>query len=181
MEVWKNIEETNGIYQVSNKGRVKRVGIYKNQFTSWHNEYILKPAIHERGYLFVQLSVDGKILRRYIHRLVAQAFIPNIDKKATVNHKNGDKTNNCVENLEWCTYLENNVHAYQYLGKTQRNKRGSKPVLQFDLSNNFIKEYPSVRKAIRQTGITSIDKACKKKQNRKQAGGFKWKYKEEKI
>ena len=63
MEQWKDIKETKGVYQISSKGRVKRVGKYSNQFTSWYDEKILKPAIHERGYLFVQLSINKKILR----------------------------------------------------------------------------------------------------------------------
>lgn len=179
MERWKDIKETKGVYQISSKGRVKRVGKYSNQFTSWYDEKILKPAIHERGYLFVQLSINKKILRRYIHRLVAEAFIPNPENKKTVNHKDGNKKNNCVENLEWCTYLENNTHAYEKLGKLQKNKKGSIAVVQYDLKGNFIKEYPSIREAQRQTGINAIDKVCKGIQNRSQAGGYKWKYKED--
>lgn len=178
MEQWEDIEETKGVYQVSNKGRVRRIGTYKNQFTEWKSEYILKPAIHQRGYLFVQLSVNNKILRRYVHRLVAQAFIPNIENKETVNHINGDKTNNCVENLEWCTYLENNIHAFRVLGRTNKNNKSSKPVIQYDLQGNYINEYPSIREAQRQTGITAIDKVCKGVQNRTQAGGYKWRYKD---
>ena len=179
MEQWKDIKETKGVYQISSKGRVKRVGKYSNQFTSWYDEKILKPAIHERGYLFVQLSINKKILRRYIHRLVAEAFIPNPENKKTVNHKDGNKKNNCVENLEWCTYLENNTHAYEKLGKSQKNKKGSIAVVQYDLKGNFIKEYPSIREAQRQTGIIAIDKVSKGIQNRSQAGGYKWKYKED--
>ena len=172
MEVWKNIEETNGIYQVSNKGRIKRVGIYKNQFTSWHNEYILKPAIHERGYLFVQLSVNGKILRRYIHRLVAQAFIPNVDKKATVNHKNGDKTNNCVENLEWCNQSYNTKHAY----KNNLIKHYKIEINQSDLEGNDIKTWESAKEIEKKLKIknSQICRCCKNENLT--AGGYHWKY-----
>lgn len=177
MEQWKNIKETNGIYQVSNEGRVKRVGKYRNQFIEWESEHILKPAIHDRGYLFVQLSINNKIYRRYVHRLVAEAFIPNLENKPTVNHIDGNKLNNDVSNLEWATYLENNIHAYNVLGKNNKNKKGSKPVLQYDLQGNFIKEYSSIREAQRQTEIYAIDKVCKGQQGRKQAGGYVWKYK----
>ena len=176
MEIeWKDILGYEGKYRVSTNGEIY------SEISGKILKQFYRGSRPDNKYLVINLCENNKQKTVSVHRLVAQAFIPNPNNLPCVNHIDGNKDNNCVENLEWCTYLENNVHAYQYLGKTQRNKRGSKPVLQFDLSNNFIKEYPSVREAIRQTGITSIDKVCKKKQNRKQAGGFKWKYKEEII
>ena len=150
---------------------------YGKTYKTWVSERILKPATHERGYLFVQLCVNKKIMRRYIHRLVAEAFISNPQHKETVNHIDGNKKNNNIENLEWCTYSENNAHAYKKLGKNQKNKKGSIAVLQYDLNGNFICEYPSIREAQRKTNIRSIGAVCKGKQNRSQAGGYKWKYK----
>ena len=97
LEEWHNIEETT--YQVSNFGNIRNV-------------YNMKPTIHKgSGYCRVSLSVHNKRTSYNIHRLIAEAFIPNPENKPCVNHIDGDKTNNCVENLEWATYEENNRHA----------------------------------------------------------------------
>ena len=178
MEKWKTIKEFEN-YQISDNGKVKRVGKYNNQFTEWECEKILKPTKNEKGYLYVNLCKNKKIYHKYIHRLVADAYIDNPENKLCVNHIDGNKENCCVSNLEWNTYAENNIHAYRVLGKTNKNNKISKPVLQYDLQGKFIKEYPSYREAKRQTGIFAIDKVCKGQQGRKQAGGYVWKYKEE--
>lgn len=102
MEIWKDIEGFEGLYQVSNYGRVK--GLKTNT--------ILKPNEHT-GYLRVQLSKNGKQTNHFIHRLVARTFIPNPENKPEVNHKDADKKNNHVENLEWVTSKENSRHAVQ--------------------------------------------------------------------
>lgn len=100
-EVWKDIKGYEGLYQVSNLGRVKSV---KRNLT-------LKPCNRNR-YLIVLLSKNGIKKAINVHRLVAQAFIPNPDDKRTVNHIDGNKQNNCVDNLEWCSQSENVKHAY---------------------------------------------------------------------
>lgn len=102
-EEWKPIEEVKGIYSVSNQGRVM------NNRTG----YILKSVPFHRGYMKVNLKVDGKSISRQVHRLVAIAFIPNLDNKPEVNHKNGIHEDNRVENLEWVTGEENRKHAYE--------------------------------------------------------------------
>lgn len=99
-EFWKDIEGYEGLYKISNLGNVK--SSYKNK--------ILKPRVKENGYLIVSLYKDKKDKKFYIHRLVASAFIPNLDKKEYVNHKNFDKRNNTVGNLEWVTRIENFRH-----------------------------------------------------------------------
>lgn len=77
----------------------------------------MTPSKDGKGYLFVSLSKDGKRYLKKVHRLVAQAFIPNPFHKPQINHKNGDKTNNGVDNLEWVTNAENMLHAYRVLGR----------------------------------------------------------------
>lgn len=187
-EIWKDVIGYEGIYQVSNLGRVKRIGKYRNQVKEWDSNKILKPGKKNNGYMYCQLSKDNKTSPKMVHRLVAEAFIENPDNKKTVNHIDGNKANNTVENLEWNTYSENNLHRlYSLIGYNKgdrRNQRG-KPVLQYDLQGNFIKEYPSYREAQRETGITTIDVVCRgARQKRKKqitAGGFIWKYKEDNI
>lgn len=177
-ENWKDILGYEGVYQVSDYGRVKRIGEYSNQVTHWKSDRILKPCKKDNGYLFVTLSLHNKLKQKYIHRLVAEAFIPNVENKNTVNHLDLDRTNNYVSKLEWATYQENNVHAIEKMherGDKKRNEKDLKAVLQYDLKGSFIKEYPSIREVYRQTGIYSIEKVCKGQ--RKTAGGFIWKYK----
>lgn len=177
-EIWKDVKGYEGMYQVSSYGRIRRIGDYSNQITHWKSEKILKPCEKDNGYLIVSLSLNNKSKMKYVHRLVAEAFIPNIENKKTVNHIDLDRTNNNVSNLEWATYKENNAHAIKKMherGDNKRNRKGSKPVLQFDLKNNFIKEFPSIREVYRQTGIFGIEKVCKGQ--RKTAGGYIWKYK----
>lgn len=178
MEIWRDVVGYEGVYQVSNKGRVKRIGAYKNQSDKeWKAERILKNAIKDNEYRFVQLSLNNKVRMRYVHRLVAEAFIPNLDSKPTVNHKDGDRANNNADNLEWSTYSENNVHSIEVLHRDSKNSSDSKPVLQFDLQGNLINEYPSMREAQRQTKIVGIDRVCNGAKYRKTAGGYVWRYK----
>ena len=181
MEVWKDIKGYEGIYQVSNLGRVKRIGCYTNQSgISWESGRNLKPANNSRGYYFVQLSRNNKVSRKYVHRLVAEAFIPNPENKPTVNHINCDRSDNRSENLEWASYRENNDYSIQVMrsmGKNKRNNKLSRVVEQLDLHGNVLKEYPSYREAERQTGISAIDKVCAGAKYRKTAGGYGWRYK----
>lgn len=117
-EIWKDVECFEGLYQVSNLGRVKslkRVIEQKNingtPYIRAIQEKILKPQIHKNGYVCVGFTVNGKVYGRLVHRLVAQAFVPNPSNKPEVNHKDGNKENNSMENLEWCTARENQMHS----------------------------------------------------------------------
>ncbi len=108
-EIWKDIKGYEGYYQVSNQGRVRRIKSGK----STQKGRILKTSSKFDEYSRTGLSINGKVCWLTIHRLVAEAFIPNPEKKPCVNHIDGNKRNNVVSNLEWCTYSENNRHAYR--------------------------------------------------------------------
>ena len=115
MEVWKDIPGFEGFYQVSNFGNVKslpRLQADKNGLQKVYKGKRIKPYVADHGYLAVHLMKNGERTKRRINRLVAEVFIPNQDNKPEVNHKNGIKTDNRAENLEWCTHQENIKHAY---------------------------------------------------------------------
>lgn len=152
-EIWKDISNFEGIYQVSNKGRVKRLAhrdIYKRYDTSKIcvrnvKEKILKPAISS-DYLEVNLFAKGMSIYKHIHRLVAETFIPNPSSFPQVNHIDGDKFNNCAENLEWCTCAEN-VHHSMKCGLRKNPEKGvyRGPVRLFCFETQ--KEYKSIKEA----------------------------------
>lgn len=126
-----------------------------------------------KGYLNVYLYIDGKKKTKKVHRLVAGTFIPNPAGKPQVNHIDGNKQNNRVENLEWCTNSENQIHSYRVIGNENHGGDGLKtPVICVEMN----KTYCSVRAAARDTGVcvSNISRACQKK--RKAAGGFHWNY-----
>lgn len=121
-EIWREIDFTNGNYSISNIGNVKSNGFYSNvgnRGKRWVRPRILKLQNNGVGYKFVALGRRGMFT---IHRLVAEMFIPNPLKLEFVNHKNGIKTDNRIENLEWCTRQENEDHAY---ATGLKNSRGS--------------------------------------------------------
>lgn len=112
-EKWKDIKEYEGLYQISNLGRVKSLSRLQITGTSsyWSKERILKPRLLKGGYLEVSLCKNSKLYYFRIHRLVAIHFIDNTEQKPQVNHLDGCKINNIVTNLEWCTRSENIIHA----------------------------------------------------------------------
>jgi hypothetical protein len=112
-EIWRNVEDLGNLYQISDAGNFKRLErfVKDSKGKIQHlKEKILKPSAGT--YLSIHVSIDGKSHYRNIHRLVARAFIPNPENLQCVNHKNGIKTDNRVENLEWCSYSGNTTHAY---------------------------------------------------------------------
>lgn len=111
-EVWKDIPDYKNLYQISNFGRVKSLErlIYRKNGNYIVKEKILKNKTNTKGYLSISMCKNGKVKYVMIHRLVAQAFIPNPNNFPCINHKDENKQNNCVENLEWCTYSYNNTY-----------------------------------------------------------------------
>lgn len=169
IEEYRDVIGFEGLYQVSNYGNIKRLGNNKQK-----KERPLK--LYDRnGYLFVRLYKNGKAKNCLVHRLVAQAFIPNSDKKPEVNHINGIKNDNNVNNLEWSTRSENEQHAYDSGLCEVSRKAKSKPVL--CITTGEI--YESINEAARQTGASpaNIWNCCKGK--RKTAKGLEWQYIEE--
>ena len=162
-EIWRDIKGYEGLYQVSNKGRVKSL--------KYGKERILRPRDNGDGYLNVVLYKNTASQSRCIHRLVAEVFIPNTQNKPQINHKDECKTNNTVENLEWATAKENSNYG-------TRNERVSRKILQYSKSGEFIKEWQGALEVERELNInhSNIAACCKCKRNF--AGGFIWRYKE---
>lgn len=113
-EIWKDIPSYEGYYQVSNLGNfrsVPRIIRYKNSGTRLYPAKSLLTETTKDNYQRITLMKEGVKQRFQAHRLVALAFIPNPENKPCINHKDGNKSNNCVDNLEWCSYSENTLHA----------------------------------------------------------------------
>ena len=167
-EIWKDILGYEGKYQVSNWGRVKSLN-YRNT----GKEGILKGVANGNGYLEVILFKEGKGKHYRINRLVAQAFLPNPDNLPEVNHKDEDKQNNCVENLEYCSKLYNINYG---TGSKRSAEKRSKPLFGINKVSGLILEFPSIAEASRQTGINkgNICNCLKGKAN--SAGGYVWYY-----
>lgn len=148
-EIWKDVVGYEGLYQVSNLGRVKSIDTIlkcKNGYRR-RNGRILRQKFDGKGnYLEVSLSKESKVTTYSVHRLVAQSFIVNSKNKAEVNHKNRLKTDNRAENLEWCTRSENQLHRYINKSKYDKSNgvkgaksKKAKKVYQYDLENNLVK------------------------------------------
>lgn len=180
-EIWKDIEGFEGLYQISNMGNVKSL-----ERTVWDSvrgyyrtvpERILKARKASNDYLQVQLCKDGRAKGYLMHRLVASAFLENPMGYTEVNHIDEDKTNNCADNLEFCSRSYNNTYndRAKKVGKKVAEKL-SKPVIAIDKRTGLIVEFSSAHEAERQTGIAhqNINKCCQGKL--KSCGGFYWHY-----
>lgn len=167
MENWRDIPGYVGIYQVSDNGNVRRKEKYKAV------PGVLRPIKMLNGYLCIDLSYKCKKKRFGIHRLVAMAFIPNPDNLPIINHKNENRTDNRVENLEWCTYRYNNNYG---TARFRTSVKQSTPIVQLTTDGKKIREFYGMHEAARNTGICvqNIHKCCVG--TYKTAGGYKWEY-----
>lgn len=180
-EIWKLIDGDDRYY-VSNLGNVKTIDYNHQQI-----EKNLKPVIRNNGYKYV--AINKKQLA--VHRLVAMAFIENNDNKPFVNHVDGDKTNNKVENLEWCTAKENMSHAFKNnlvntrSVKQQRARRKTAKrmieknkikIVQYSKKHEYISEFNSIVEASNITGANAVHISRCAKGFQKTCGGFIWEY-----
>lgn len=171
-ETWKDIKNFEGLYQVSNLGRVKSLA-RKAGFII-RKEHIIKSSVKENGYLKVNLYKDNKCINKNVHRLVAEAFIPNPNNYPCINHIDYNKANNIVDNIEWCSYAHNNKYSNCQIkaGKSTRI-----PILQYTKDGVFIKEWASATEASKILKLLNspITACCKGRA--KTAYGYVWKYK----
>lgn len=171
-EQWKDITGYEGEYLVSNLGNIKSIKRYHRGY-----DVVLKPLKtgpdwkNENCYLQVTLSKKNKTEKKLIHRLVAEAFIPNPDNKPQVNHIDGNKANNHIDNLEWSTESENSNHAINVLGKMNNGVFGVKPIICLETG----KKYRSIAFAAKELGVNrrTFSYLISKK---REAFGCHWQY-----
>lgn len=166
LEIWKTITFATN-YEISNMGNVRNK----------KSGQMLNPGISGQGYKQVSLKFDdtGKFKKQYVHRLVAMMWLDNPENKKEVNHKNLDKTDNRVENLEWLTSSENQKHKFQ---TNEQYKTSNRKVVQYDIQGNQIAIYDSIVIAAKALGISrqGIDRCVHHTYGRLTAGGFKWEF-----
>lgn len=176
-EIWKDIRGFEGMYQVSNLGNIKSLSrkarISNGKYRTVGGQ-IITPMMCSGGYLEVNLYSHGKRFVRLLHRVVAEAFIPNPHGYPQINHKDENITNCAADNLEWCTAKYN--ANYGTRNSRMMENREFRPVDQYDKYGNFIKHYDKIADAESETGAstTAIIRVCKGKQHT--SLGYVWKY-----
>lgn len=173
-EIWKDVADYEGFYQVSNLGNVRSLG--RTVLVDGYSKYLkgipIKPHIVGVGYLGVMLHRNGKGKHYYIHILVGRAFIPNPENKKTINHKKGNKKKNGVADIEWNTHKENSIHAVRN-GLIDNYK----PVIQYDLNGSILNSFKSITEAQNKTSIPKPQISAVCNGHRKTAHGYIWKFK----
>lgn len=185
-EIWKPVVDFENYYEVSSLGNVRTIDRYACDKNGKYRHIKLKQItkqIDRSGYYKVDIKNDVERKTIAIHRLVAQAFLPNSENKPCVNHIDGNKLNNSITNLEWATYSENNKHAIDtglrkspWTGKFGLNNPVSKPVYQLDKMGNIINNFVNAREAENITGISHKHISCCCNGKRKTTGGYCWKF-----
>ena len=184
-EIWKDIQGYEGLYKVSNFGRIKssrrQTGYTPTGFIKNKKEKILKGNYFR--YVLLSLLKNKKLKSTTIHRLVAIAFIPNTQNKPCVNHINGIRYDNRAENLEWCTNKENTQHALKVLNRKFGGSGGviesgsnMRRIIQYDLNNKELKQYCCIGTAARSVNGIPTNLCHALRGRTKTAYGFKWKY-----
>lgn len=159
-EIWKPIKDYENLYEISNFGVIRKVKTKRP----------LKVFYRTNGYYTTSLCKNYKVTMIYLHRVIAETFIPNPNNLPCINHIDGNKTNNDLSNLEWCSYSDNNRHAYEI------GLKNCKKVAQYDIDGNLIKIYNSVINASKETNISQANISSCALGKRNKAGGFIWKY-----
>ena len=193
--IWRPVLGFEGYYEISNTGIVRsvnRIVSGKNGSVRHIPGVIMTQQTNHKGYKCVILHKYGEHYTKFIHRLVAEAFIDNPFKLPQVNHIDTDKTNNHVENLEWITNEDNHKHAIAHgcydgfsdkqlqsllIKQKQAVEKIRRPVEQYDLDGNYLASFESMLEAERKTGCNNSKICACCKENRKQAYGYIWKYK----
>lgn len=170
-EIWKDIRGYEGLYQISNLGRVK--SFHKWKRASCVDEYILSPTTADNDYANVTLYKDLKRKKFLVHRLVAEAFIPNPENLPHINHKDENKLNNNVDNLEWCTPLYNNCYG---TAKFRAIMTKGKPVGQYLINDQWLATYANISVASELSGVPHKEIYQCVSGRLHSAGGFVWKY-----
>lgn len=194
-EIWKPVVGFEGCVEVSNLGRIRtmeRLVTYSDGRVFSYKSRILKPRLN-KGYLYINIARGGKGNMFKVHRIVAQAFIPNPENKPCVDHINTIRTDNRVENLRWVTHSENMrneltrrkasemMRSWLTDKMLQRKKeigKSIRKVYQFDLNGSLIAEFSSLSDAARAVGVdlSSISQCCNHKRGYNHAGGYLWSY-----
>jgi hypothetical protein len=184
-EIWKPIKDYEGLYEVSNYGRVRSVDHVEYIPHPRNPLYIQKRKIygrikklrhHKAGYWITDLYKENIGTTKTVHRLVAEAFIPNPQNKPEVNHIDENKENSRVENLEWCSRVENVRHG---TALTRMGRGHWTPVIQMTKDGTFVKRWDCMQEAADKLGLhmTHISAVCRGRS--KSHGGFLWRYPDE--